>query len=300
MKSTEFYALAEQFAPKSLSDEFCRRYGAYDNSGLLLDSGEEAEKILFSLDLSLAAIERAKREGAGIICTHHPAVYAKLGRLLSSEPASSGGKVAACLKAGISVVSMHLNLDAAPCGIDESLMEGIILSAKSAKEKADGGGENGKIPFGERAASESEERFRQEGAQPENVGIMQPLDGGGYGRAYDVPPVTAEALAAETEKTFCAKHIAVYGKRKEIRRAASFCGAGADEEAVEFAVRQGADVLVSSDFKHHVLTLALESGLSVIQLTHYASENYGFEKYYRKIRRQAGIPCIFHTDEELL
>ena len=59
MKSTEFYALAEQFAPKSLSDEFCRRYGAYDNSGLLLDSGEEAEKILFSLDLSLAAIERA-------------------------------------------------------------------------------------------------------------------------------------------------------------------------------------------------------------------------------------------------
>ena len=123
---------------------------------------------------------------------------------------------------------------------------------------------------------------------------------GGYGRAYDVPPVTAEALAAETEKTFCAKHIAVYGKRREIRRAASFCGAGADEEAVEFAVRQGADVLVSSDFKHHVLTLALESGLSVIQLTHYASENYGFEKYYRKIRRQAGIPCIFHTDEELL
>ena len=196
MKSTEFYALAEQFAPKSLSDEFCRRYGAYDNSGLLLDSGEEAEKILFSLDLSLAAIERAKREGAGIICTHHPAVYAKLGRLLSSEPASSGGKVAACLKAGISVVSMHLNLDAAPCGIDESLMEGIILSAKSAKKKSDGG-ENGKIPFGEKAASESEERFRQEAARPENVGIMQPLDGGGYGRAYDVPPVTAEALAAE-------------------------------------------------------------------------------------------------------
>ena len=86
MKSTEFYALAEQFAPKSLSDEFCRRYGAYDNSGLLLDSGEDAEKILFSLDLSLAAIERAKREGAGIICTHHPAVYAKLAGCFLRSP----------------------------------------------------------------------------------------------------------------------------------------------------------------------------------------------------------------------
>ena len=138
------------------------------------------------------------------------------------------------------------------------------------------------------------------GAQGISENEEIPRNGGGYGRAYDVPPVTAEALAAETEKTFCARHIAVYGKRREIRRAASFCGAGADEDAVEFAVRQGADVLVSSDFKHHVLTLALESGLSVIQLTHYASENYGFEKYYRKIRRQAGIPCIFHTDEELL
>ena len=72
MKSTEFYALAEQFAPKSLSDEFCRRYGAYDNSGLLLDSGEDAEKILFSLDLSLAAIERAKREGCLLYTSPSP------------------------------------------------------------------------------------------------------------------------------------------------------------------------------------------------------------------------------------
>ena len=57
---------------------------------------------------------------------------------------------------------------------------------------------------------------------------------------------------------------------------------------------------MSSDFKHHILTLASETGLAVVQLTHYASENYGFEKYYRKIRGQAGVPCVFHTDEELL
>ena len=54
---------------------------------------------------------------------------------------------------------------------------------------------------------------------------------------------------------------------------------GADEEAVAFAVKNGADVIVSSDFKHHVLTLANEKGIAVIALTHYASENYGFKKY---------------------
>jgi putative NIF3 family GTP cyclohydrolase 1 type 2 len=69
---------------------------------------------------------------------------------------------------------------------------------------------------------------------------------------------------------------------------------------VKFACEQGADVMISADFKHHILALALEKGLAVIQLTHYASENYGFEKYYQKIRRQTEIPCVFHTDEQLL
>ena len=81
---------------------------------------------------------------------------------------------------------------------------------------------------------------------------------------------------------------------------ASFCGSGADEEAVAFAVKNGADVIVSSDFKHHVLTLANEKGIAVIALTHYASENYGFEKYYKKIRQSTNLACEYHTDNELL
>ena len=74
----------------------------------------------------------------------------------------------------------------------------------------------------------------------------------------------------------------------------------ADEEALAFACGYGADTVISSDFKHHVVAAAREKNKSVIILTHYASENYGFENYYRKIRKQAGIPCVFHTDEALL
>ena len=69
---------------------------------------------------------------------------------------------------------------------------------------------------------------------------------------------------------------------------------------MEFAVKQGAQVLISSDFKHHVLALALEKGLSVIALTHYASENYGFEKYYEKMRQRLAVSCEYHTDTNLL
>ena len=45
--------------------------------------------------------------------------------------------------------------------------------------------------------------------------------------------------------------------------------------------------------------VAAEKGLAVLQLTHYASEEYGMKKYYEKIRRQVGIPCEFYTDERL-
>ena len=274
MKLNEIYALLDALAPKALSDEFCKNYGAYDNSGVLVDAGGEIDKALFSLDLSLAAVEEAKRAGAGLIVTHHPAVYSKIGGIRVSDFDPLGKKLAECLKHGISVVSMHLNLDAAPFGIDESLMEGILSSAQRAGA--------GLRP-------------------PKNVAaIYQPLSVGGYGRAYDVPPVLLKALAEGITDVFGAKRVAVYGAERTVKRAASFCGAGADEGALEFAARNGADVVISADFKHHILALALETGLAVIQLTHYASEKYGFENYYRKIRKQAGIPCVFHTDEALL
>lgn len=131
--------------------------------------------------------------------------------------------------------------------------------------------------------------------------IMQPVGESGYGRVYDVAPMTLDELKEGLKKEFSTDRITVYGDgKKSVCRVGSFCGAGGDERAVAFAKKNGADVIVSADFKHHVLTYALEAGLSVIALTHYASENYGFEKYYEKIRRQIEIPCVFHTDQELL
>ena len=78
MKLSEIYAIANTLAPKYLSDEVCQKYGAYDNSGILIDCGKEIDKILFALDLSITAIEKAIELGAQLIVTHHPAIYAKI------------------------------------------------------------------------------------------------------------------------------------------------------------------------------------------------------------------------------
>lgn len=270
MKLFEIYEIANEFAPKTLSDEYCEKYGAYDNSGVLIDTGEEITGAVFSLDFSFGAIEKAIERKANLIVTHHPAIYGKIGDMRVSDFEPTDQKLIAALRNGISVISMHLNLDAATGGIDESLANGICLSAGAGTRS------------------------------PQNLQMMHTLSCGGYGRAYDLERTPIDRLVENMKKTFKTERVAVYKERKEIGRVASFCGGGADEEAVQFAVQSGADAIVSSDFKHHVITLALEKRLTVIGLTHYASENYGFEKYYQKIRQGISIPCDYYTDEILL
>lgn len=269
MKLSEIYEILNGYAEKSLSDEYCARFHAYDNSGILVDCGEEIRGILFTLDLTNAAIDEALQAGANLIVTHHPVIYGKIGDIRADDSKLLGGKLVKCLRNGISIVSMHLNLDVAKEGIDESLMEAVCLAA---------GGKASDI-----------------------VDKMHSMENGAYGRSYEVEEISLESLTNKLKEQLNSNRVLFYGNgEKKIRRAASFCGSGGDEEGVAFAQKTGADVILSSDFKHHVIAMAVESGLAVIALTHYASENYGFEKYYKKIRQQVGIPCVYHTDENLL
>ena len=49
MRSKEMYELVDSIAPFSLSRAYCEAFGAYDNSGLLVDCGRDVKKALFSL-----------------------------------------------------------------------------------------------------------------------------------------------------------------------------------------------------------------------------------------------------------
>jgi dinuclear metal center YbgI/SA1388 family protein len=269
----DFYNVLNEYAPKALSDEFCQKYGAYDNSGILVDTGKEVKKALFSLEFSLSAVKKAIAIGADVLVTHHPAIYGKIGDIRMDGFSPLGEKLILCIQNGISVVSMHLNLDGAQGGIDESLMQGVMLCAN-----------------------------RVGNTQTDTAcEVAQPLTGGGYGRVYSVASTPLDELARQMRAEFSTQRLLVYANNdRAVTKAASFCGAGGDEHAVAFAISQGADVLISSDFRHHVLALAAEKQLSVIVLTHYAAENYGFQKYYEKIGQAVTLTCEYHVDENLL
>lgn len=268
MKLSEVYAVLNEIAPKTLSDEYCAKYGAYDNSGVLVDTGDEIKSVVFSLDLSFGTIDKAIDIGANLIVTHHPAIYGKIGNVRISDIDPLGERLVRCIKNGISVVAMHLNLDVVKDGIDESLCEGICL--------ASGGTYEG------------------------NAMVMHPIENSGYGRVYTVKEIPLFRLAESVSETFDTKRCLVYGENKTVKKVASFCGAGADEESVAFAIAQGADTIITADWKYHLITFALEKGLAVIDMTHYASEFYGFEKYYKKISQRVALPCALHKERALL
>lgn len=253
MKLKELYGAIDAYAPFSLSLEYIKR-GNYDNSGLLIDCGEEVKGALFALDLSSRAVGEAKKRGYNCIVTHHPAIYSPLKRL-------GEGSILECARAGISVISAHLNLDAAEGGIDESLMR--ALGGKKARA------------------------------------VMEKLTAGGYGRVYDVEQKPLEGFVSCAKETLSAKRVLVYGE-KPVRRVASFCGAGFSEEAIEFALQNGADTLVSSDGPHHRILAAAEGGLNVVLFTHYCAELYGFSRFAEKIINKMGGAGALFTDERFL
>lgn len=256
MKLNEVLKNLEEVAPVALSDEFCKKYGMYDNSGIIVDCKEEINGAVFSLDLSEGALAEAKSRGYNLIVTHHPAIYGGISRI------SADDLIGKCLRAGISVISMHLNFDAAPQGIDHHLMCGL-------------GGSKAQI--------------------------LADIPNGGYGRVYEVEPVKFAALEKTVKANFATDRALFYGnKDRQVKKIASFCGAGCDNKAMAFAKANGADVFVSSDMKHHEIAALVGMDINVIHLTHYSAENYGFNKIYTQISKSFSIPTAYFADKELL
>ncbi|MDE7082244.1 MAG: Nif3-like dinuclear metal center hexameric protein [Clostridia bacterium] len=262
MKIEDIFSLLEkEVAPVSLSDEFCGKYKMYDNSGIIINCGNEVTGALFSLDLTVKAVERAKTLGFNLIVTHHPAIYGGISKFdLTADPQAQA--LAECMKNGISVISMHLNFDGAPQGIDRFLCRGL-------------GGDKAEI--------------------------SAPLSNGGYGRVYPVAPTDFKNFVQNVKKEFSTDRVLAYGEdNKKVSRVASFCGAGCDEHNIDFAVNGKADVFVSADMKHHEILALTQRGIAVIVLTHYASENYGFEKIYLNIKDGLKVKSEYFTDASLL
>lgn len=255
LKIDKLKEVLEEFAPLSLSLKMIEK-GDYDNSGIIIKSSDTVNGVLFCLDLTGKCVSLAKEKGINTIVTHHPAIYSPIKALSFCDDTAT---ILYAIKEGLNVISMHLNLDVADEGIDQSLAE--ALGAKTTR-------------------------------------IISLIDQKhGYGREFEAEGDITD-IVARIKTTLCTDKILVYGEGKA-GVVASFCGGGASSaQSAVLNGDTVADTIVTSDMPHHVIKALLEKGKNIILIPHYVAEEYGFKKFFlHALERLSGEQTEYFEDK---
>ena len=115
MKVKELVNFLFEIAPENLKED-------YDNVGLLVgDENAEITGVLVSLDCFDEVVSRAEDLNANLIVTHHPVIFEPL------KSVTEQSLVYKLINKGISVISMHTNLDKTEGGVNDALCAALGL-----------------------------------------------------------------------------------------------------------------------------------------------------------------------------
>lgn len=216
----------DAWAPPALAEE-------WDNPGLLVgDRSREVTRVMTALEITPAVIDEAIEGGAGLIVTHHPLIFGKIGQV--SGDTALGRMLLRLIENRVAVFAAHTNLDRARGGTNDLLcqMLGLQNVAQLGEEKG----------------------------------------GLGMGRLGDLPQgQSLEELAERVRQLLGLTAVTYVGEGGTLLQQVAVCtGAGAD--LMEEALRAGADVLLTGDVKHHQARNAEEEGFCLIDGTHFGTE----------------------------
>lgn len=100
---------------------------AFDNSGLLVgDPQQKVTGVHFALDLTNKVIDEAIESGANLIVTHHPVMFSAIKRLVETN--YEARLLCRLIRANISLIAAHTNLDQAVGGCNDVLAQAIGLT----------------------------------------------------------------------------------------------------------------------------------------------------------------------------
>lgn len=220
----QLYEAMQRIAPLELAE-------SWDNPGLLVDCGGEVTRVLVTLDITPEVVTEAAAKHCEAIVVHHPVIFDPLKKLGPQDVPFQ------LVRAGISAICMHTNLDAAAGGVNE-VLAGIF-------------GMQDPEPFAEGCG---------------RVGSIEPIT---------VPQLACKAqqeLAARCNAPDVGPAVQVKfaDTGKPVRRLAVISGAGGS--LFEEALAVGADCLLTGEANHHHACDAKRLGLSLIAAGHYATE----------------------------
>ncbi len=105
----------------------------FDNAGLLIgDPNTEVNRVLVTLDCDVGAVALALEKGCDLIISHHPVIFSPIKQILA------GSVEYELIRGGISVISMHTNMDMGENGVNDTLCSVLGLTKTASLTAADG------------------------------------------------------------------------------------------------------------------------------------------------------------------
>ncbi len=205
---------------------------SWDNVGLIVGNREKTiSKVLVALDFDIEVAKEAKEIGAELILTHHPIIFSPINKINSDTPL--GRALLFLIENKIALYSAHTNLDCAPGGINDYLVE--LYGFKNMHHTD-----------------------------------IEPGKEFGLGRVSELAnPMTLKELADHIGKKLNLDHIYYIGRDDAVIRTAFTCsGSGGSLISAD----KGADVFITGDIKYSGAREFNEQGLNVICAGHYDTE----------------------------
>ncbi len=284
---------------------------SYDNAGLITgDASAAVTGVLCCLDATEEVVAEAERKGCNLIVAHHPIVFRGLKRLTGGNYVER--TVIRAIRSGIAIYAIHTNLDNVYYqGVNARIAERLgleetrILSPKPVGrrlrvlvpserlgaltpllEKAGArrifASQNGHTASVEAYLSSGQEGgvkavLQQMGLQDYELSAVDNADGQvGSGMVGRLPkPMDEKAfldLLLERMRTPVVRHTPLSGKPVQT---VALCG-GSGSFLLPQAIRAGADVFVTADFKYHEFFDA-EGKIVIADIGHFESEQFTIE-----------------------
>ena len=226
---------------------------SWDHVGLSVgDSAAEVNGIACALDATLDNLHATRELGANVLLTHHPVYISAPDAFTPAEPLRpmSGAVVYEAARTGVSIISLHTNLDRSVAA-RRALLALVHLTPASSLEHPD---------------------------DPERTGL---------GALCDLPaPRALSDFAAELAMTFSTEP-RVWGNGTAGLTRIAFLG-GSLGSFGELAIKAGAQAVVCGEAGYHVAQDLMLRGCAVILLGHDRSEE-PFTGVLAQSARNAGV-----------
>jgi dinuclear metal center YbgI/SA1388 family protein len=233
LKVKDIHRIIEKYAPEKLKED-------YDNVGLMVgDMESQVTSILVSLDCTLDVIKEAEDKNCNLIFTHHPLLFSRPKSITTDT--LIGKKIIRLIKNGINVYSSHTNLDSAPGGMNDIIMDILGLYNASIIEPK----------------SNMDSYFNSNSG----IGRFVELEGN----------VTLGDICRKVKEKLALSHVRYTGNDTAvIRKIAVINGSGKDY--FQEAKRLGCDCIITGDTTYHYVSDFNEEGVAVIDAGHFGTE----------------------------